>query len=170
MTLPAWARVGLVLFVVLMVQLTVLNEVRVWGVTGSALVVTPVAGGLIGGPERGALVGFVAGLLIDAFLTTPFGLTALVWTIAGYVVGLLGRNLIRSSPAAVVGLAALAAIASTVAFVLVGYLLGQGHLLDAPIAQIALVGALVAGIAVLAVLPAMRWALTDPHDPVHVRR
>lgn len=170
MTLPPWARVGLVLFVVLMVQLTILNDIQIWGVSGSALVVTPVAAGLVGGPERGALVGFAAGLLIDAFLTTPFGLTALVWTIAGYVVGLLGRNLIRSSTVAVVGLAALGAIASTFGFVVVGYLLGQGHLLDAPVARIAVVGAVVAGVAVLAVLPGMRWALTDPHDPVHVRR
>jgi rod shape-determining protein MreD len=170
MTLPPWARVGLVLFVVLMVQLTVLDDVHLWGVTGSALAVTPVAAGLVGGPERGALVGFTAGLLLDAFLTTPFGLTALVWTITGYAVGLLGRNLIRSSNVAVVGLAALATVASIGAFVLVGLLLGQDHLLDAPVGRIALIGAAMAGVAILAVMPAMRWALTDPHEPVHLRR
>ena len=170
MTLPPWARVGLVLFVVLMVQIVLVDDVHVWGVTGSALAVAPVAAGLVGGPDRGALVGFVAGLLIDAFLTTPFGLTALVWTVTGYVIGLLGQNLIRSSRLAVVALAAVSAVASIAGFVLVGVLLGQEQLLDAPILRIAVVGAVVAGLAVLAVAPAMRWALTDPHDPVHLRR
>lgn len=170
MILPPWARAGLVVFVALMVQLTVVNEIRIWGVTGSLLVVTPVAAGLVAGPVPGALVGFAAGLLLDAFLTTPFGLTALVWTIVGHAVGVSSRNLIRSSPVAIVGFAAVSAVAAIGAFVVVGYLLGQTHLFAAPLLRIALVGGLVASIAVFAVLPPMRWALTDPHDPVHARR
>ena len=38
-----------------------------------------VAAGLAGGPERGAWVGFAAGLLADCFLQTPLGLSALVY-------------------------------------------------------------------------------------------
>ncbi|QGG95707.1 rod shape-determining protein MreD [Actinomarinicola tropica] len=170
MTMPTWARVGLVLFVALMLQLSVVADLRLWGVTGNALVVAPVAAGLLGGPERGATVGFAAGLLFDAFVTTPFGLTALVWTVTGYATGLLGRNLIRSTPIGTIAFAVAAAIGSTTLFVLVGTLLGQDHLLDAPVVRILVVGALLAAGAVLLMQPAMRWALTDPHDPVHARR
>ncbi|MBK5222268.1 MAG: hypothetical protein JJE52_05235, partial [Acidimicrobiia bacterium] len=159
MILPTWVRVGLVLFGVLMVQLVVINDLAVWGATGSALVTLPVAAGLLGGSIPGALVGFAAGLSIDVFVTTPFGLTALVWTITGYVVGVVGINLLRSSKATIVGLAALSAVASIGAFVLVGAILGQDHLLRARLLPIAIMGALVAAISVLAVLQPMRWAL-----------
>lgn len=170
MTMPTWARVGLVLFVALMVQLTLVSDLRILGVTGTGLVVAPVAAGLVGGPERGAVVGFAAGLLFDAFVTTPFGLTALVWTFTGYAIGIVGRNLIRSTPVGTLAFAAAGSAGSTAAFVLVGTLLGQDHLLDAPVVRIALVGALVAAVLVHLALPAMRWALLDPHDPVHARR
>lgn len=170
MTAPRWLRVGLVLFVALMVQLSVVENLRIWGVTGAALVVVPVAAGLLAGPERGAVVGFATGLAFDAFVTTPFGLTALVWTVTGYAIGVLGRNLVRSTAVGTAAFAATAGIGSTVLYVLVGTLLGQDHLLDAPVGRIAVVGAVLAAVAVLPVLPAMRWALTDPHDPVRPRR
>ena len=169
MTLPVWARVGLVLFVALMLQLTLVNDIELWGVTGSVLVALPVAAGLVAGPERGALVGFAAGLAIDVFLTTPFGLTALVWTVTGHVTGVLGRSLLRSSRPTVVGIAALAALGAMVGFLLVGAILGQDHLLDAPVARITAVGVLVAAVAVLPAVPAMRWAMTHPHDRVPIR-
>lgn len=170
MTLPPWARVGLVVFVGLMVQLAVVNAVSVWSVTADALVVLAVAAGLVGGPEKGALVGFASGLAFDAFLTTPFGLTALVWTIVGYGVGVGGRNLMRSSSWSVVAFAAVAAPLSIAAFVLVGLILGQDQLLAAPILAITVVSTVVTVAAVPVAAPAMRWALVDPHDPVRHRR
>lgn len=42
---------------------------------------------VVGGREVGAVVGFVAGLIADAFLVTPFGLSALVFSFVGYLVG-----------------------------------------------------------------------------------
>lgn len=170
MTLPPWARVGLVVFVGLMVQLTLVNAVTVWSVTGDALVVLPVAAGLVGGPEKGALVGFATGLAFDAFLTTPFGLTALVWTVTGYATGVAGRNLLRSSSWSVLAFAALAAPLSIAAFVLVGLILGQDHLLAAPLVAITVVSTVATVLAVPVAAPAMRWALVDPHDPVRHRR
>jgi len=170
MTLPTWARVGLVIFVGLMVQLAVVNRVSVWSVSGQALIVLPVAAGLAGGPERGALVGFVTGLGFDVFLTTPFGLTALVWTITGFAVGVAGRNLMRSSTWSIVAFAALAAPLSIGAFVVIGVILGQERLLAAPVVPIMVVSTLVTALAAPLAAPAMRWAFTDPRDPVPLRR
>jgi rod shape-determining protein MreD len=169
-TLPIWARVGLVVFFGLMVQVAVVNRLSIWSVTGEALIVLPVAAGLAGGPERGALVGFATGLAFDVFLTTPFGLTALVWTITGFTVGVAGRNLMRSSSWSVVAFAALAAPLSIGAFVVIGTILGQDQLLAAPVVPIMVVSTCVTVLAVPLAAPAMRWALTDPRDPVALRR
>lgn len=170
MRLPAWVRAGLVVFVGLMVQLAVLNRISVWSVTGQALVVLPVAAGLVGGPERGALVGFATGIAFDAFLTTPFGLNALVWTITGYVVGVGGRNVMRSSSLSVVAFATVAAPMSIGAFVLIGLILGQDQLLAAPVVPIMVVSTIETALVVPLATPAMRWALVDAHDPVRHRR
>ena len=170
MRLPSWVRVGLVVFVGLMLQLALVNSISLWSVSGQALVVLPVAAGLVGGPERGALVGFVTGLAFDVFLTTPFGLTALVWTITGFAVGAAGRNLMRSSAVSVVVFAAVAAPLSIAAFVLIGLLLGQEQLLAAPILPILVVSTVVTALMVPLAAPAMRWALVDPHDPMPYRR
>jgi rod shape-determining protein MreD len=168
--LPSWARAGLVVFVGLMFQLAVFNRISIWSVTGQALVVLPVAAGLVGGPERGALVGFATGLAFDAFLTTPFGLNALVWTITGFAVGVAGRNLMRSSSLSVVAFAALAAPLSIGAFVPIGLILGQDQLLAAPIIPIMVVSTVETALVVPLATPAMRWALVDARDPVRHRR
>ncbi len=170
MRLPAWGRAGLVVFVALMVQLAAVNPISIWSVSGQALIVLPVAAGLVGGPERGALVGFVTGLAFDVFLVTPFGLTALVWTITGFAVGVAGRNLMRSSSWSVVAFAAIAAPLAIGAFVVIGAILGQEQLLAAPVVPIMVVSTLMTVLMVPIAAPAMRWALTDPHDPIARRR
>ncbi|MGH9017480.1 MAG: hypothetical protein ACRDY1_07005, partial [Acidimicrobiales bacterium] len=76
MTRADTARTTIVLFVVLVVQVTLLDGVRVDGAHPEAMLLLPVAAGYVSGPERGAGLGFVAGLLADLFLPTTFGLTA----------------------------------------------------------------------------------------------
>ena len=39
---------------------------------------------MLAGSERGAVVGFVAGLLTDLFLQTPMGLSALTYSVVGF--------------------------------------------------------------------------------------
>jgi rod shape-determining protein MreD len=46
-----------------------------------------VAAGAVGGPDRGAVVGFVLGLLYDLSSTTPLGLVALSYGLGGMVAG-----------------------------------------------------------------------------------
>ena len=142
------------------------NRIQVAGVTGNIRVVVAVAGGFNAGAERGAMIGFGLGLELDLLLSTPLGLTALVYTAVGYVAGLVATALIRSTKLAVVALATLAAPVAMLTWVLVGALFGQTHLLDAPLAKIALVGAMVAFVSVWAIQPAMRWATHDSYHQV----
>jgi rod shape-determining protein MreD len=97
MTAVDLARCTIVMCVVLAVQNTLLDSIRVAGAHPDAMVLLPVAAGYVAGPDRGAGFGFVAGLLADLFLPTTFGLSALVGCLLGYGTGLTVRGLVRSS-------------------------------------------------------------------------
>src|ERR1700679_5168 len=83
----AMLRVALVVFIVLMVQQTVMVVLRVGGAHPDLLWLLPITAALLDGPESGAIVGFWTGLAFDLILPTPFGLSALVGCIWGYSVG-----------------------------------------------------------------------------------
>ena len=50
------------------------------------------------GADTGAIFGFVMGLAIDLFLTTPLGLSALSFAITGYAVGVFQAGMVRTTP------------------------------------------------------------------------
>jgi rod shape-determining protein MreD len=108
---------------------------------------------LAAGPDAGAVVGFVAGLLIDLFLhATPFGLSALTYCLIGYGVGVLRRSVLHEGWLLAPGAALVASAVGVVLFVLIGVMVGQ-HQLTARgprgVAQIAgIVGAINAVLAV----------------------
>jgi rod shape-determining protein MreD len=80
-------RTALVLLGALVLQVSLLGRLPVFGVTAELMLLVAIAAGLTGGPERGAIVGFAAGLLYDVTLHTPLGLSALVFALMGYAVG-----------------------------------------------------------------------------------
>ncbi len=63
------------------------------------------------GANEGAIVGFVAGLLLDSVGYTPFGLNAALLGIAGYVTGLPEANVYRGNFPFFVGIAVLITLA-----------------------------------------------------------
>jgi rod shape-determining protein MreD len=88
------------------------------------LLVTVLAG-FHGGPARGALVGFWAGLLYDSLTTAPLGLHALVFPPIAVAVSSLERRLLRTTPFTdALGVAA-AVGAGVAAVAVVGEIFGQ---------------------------------------------
>ncbi len=83
--------------VVLVIQHTLLDSVRVGGAHPDLMLLLPVAAGYAAGPDRGAVFGFITGLVADLFLPTPYGLSALVGCLLGYSTGMATRGLVRSS-------------------------------------------------------------------------
>lgn len=71
------------------VQQAVFSQTAILGVHLNALLTVVLCIAIAGGSQRGAIVGFSAGLLHDVFLTTPLGASALAYAIAGYVVGVI---------------------------------------------------------------------------------
>ena len=82
--------------ILLALQRTIFVEVQVAGVIIQIMIATAAAAGVAGGSERGALVGFVFGVMFDLAEGTPLGSTATAMTIAGVVGGLLA--LIAADP------------------------------------------------------------------------
>ena len=85
--------VGLIL---LAVQRTVFVDYKVAGVVIEIMMIASAAAGVAGGSERGALFGFVLGIMFDLAKGTPLGSTAIAMTVAGAVAGLLA--LIAADP------------------------------------------------------------------------
>ncbi len=80
----------------LALQRTLLVEIQVGGVVVQIMMAMAAAAGVAGGSERGAIVGFVFGVMFDLAEGTPLGSTAIAMTIAGAVGGLLA--LIAADP------------------------------------------------------------------------
>jgi len=116
----------------LLLQTTVLARMRVWGVMPDFMLLVAVAGGIAAGASRGATLGFASGMLIDLFLPTPLGLSALVFTLVGYGVGVANTGVLRSAWYIPVLTAGGASVAGVALYALVGSVLGErminGHL------------------------------------------
>ena len=80
-------KLGLLLFLALVVQLTGFVDVRVFGVAPELLLLLGVVAGVLAGPERGATIAFAAGLLWDVWLPSPLGLAAISFALVAFSVG-----------------------------------------------------------------------------------
>ena len=75
--------------VMVALQRTVFVDIKISGVTVQIVLALAAAAGASGGSERGAVAGFVLGAMFDLVEGTPLGSTAIAYTIAGVVTGLL---------------------------------------------------------------------------------
>ena len=162
-------KVPLVVLFMLTIQTSWLSGLRNAGVHSDAMLLLPIAAGIVGGAESGALVGFLAGLAADIFLLTPFGLSALVYCLVGFGVGAVQGNVIRAawwiSPLTAVA----ASAGGVVLYGLVGAVVGQTQLLHANLPVIAGWVAFINGILAIPVVRLMQWALKDSQTPAFAR-
>lgn len=174
LTLPGsllW-RLALLSVVFVLVQISVISEVPVLGVSIDISPLLVAFTGLLCGSALGALTGFAVGLLIDLILVQTLGITSLTFTLIGYWAGRLRE--LRDPQAALVPLlvGAAAATAAMVGYSLIEFLLG----VDAPVSfellrQIVL-GTIMDAIAAIPVWAIVRRSLAGglPDDPRRRRR
>jgi rod shape-determining protein MreD len=156
-------RGALVLLVALMAQIAIVADLRVFGAVGDLMLLVTVAAALTGGPDRGATYGFVAGLVFDLVLDSPFGLSALTYAVVGYGLGLVCAGLSRPTGwwPPVVGAAA--------ALVATAFYTGVGHLVGTPypwgdVPHITVAVGLWNAALILPVTAVMRW-VHGPTEP-----
>ncbi len=155
----ALARVALVVFVVLMVQQTVMLALRVGGAHPDLLWLLPITAALSDGPETGAIVGFWSGLAFDLVLPTPFGLSALVGCVLGYATGSL-TSAVDPRAAWLKPVAAfIGSVVADMLFAVLGAILGQEQMVQVDFLALFLVVGVSSVALVLPVSRLMRWAL-----------
>lgn len=124
-------RVTGVLMVGILLQTTLVPDLRVMGVAPDLMLLLAICGGLAGGAAPGAITGFGAGLLADLWLTdTPLGLSAFTWCLIGFGVGMLRANALREGRLLIPVLALVGTAAGVVLFVGIGDVVGQSQLLS----------------------------------------
>ncbi len=87
-------KAALVLFVVALLQLSVLTEYRPFR-TASIVVVALLSVSLLRGSVFGAVAGFMTGLLLDTATLGTLGITSLLLTVGGFWIGRYGETTAR---------------------------------------------------------------------------
>lgn len=154
------ARLPPLLVIAVVLHAAVLPQLRVAGVSPDLLLLLGIAAGMAAGPERGAVVGFLAGVLADCFVQTPFGLSALTYSLVGHAVGVFHATILHAAPWIPAATAIVASALGVILFGVLGAVVGEAHLLGRRLFDVALVVALVNGALVFLVAPPVRWATT----------
>jgi rod shape-determining protein MreD len=156
-------RLALVIVAAVVLQTTVFSdELRVFGVMPDLGLVLTVAIGYQQGPERGAAFGFAAGLAIDLFLDTPFGLSALSFALVGYGVGIVQSGMVGTTRRRELVMAFVGGIAGGALFVCVGALAGQDQLFAVRSVKVISIAAAYDALLAFVAFPVARWATREP--------
>lgn len=143
----------------LALQTTLLAELTPFGVVMQLILCMSIGAGVASGPEGGAFAGFVLGLMFDLVLTSPLGLSALVYGMAGFVGGFVfSASLANPRWLNAVTCAGLSAVAMFVQPVVANWIGVEGWI-SSRLVKVMIVVALFNGVASYAVVPTMRWCL-----------
>lgn len=152
-------RLVLVSFLALPIQTTLFSEVKFSGVALQLMLCLAVSTGVVGGSEYGARAGFIFGLMFDLVLSSPLGLLAFVYGLAGWVGGAVYSRTV-SNPwwLNVLAVGIVSGLATVAQPVLANWVGVDGWI---SVQLIKIVAVVAAGNMILSVaaLPLMRWAL-----------
>jgi rod shape-determining protein MreD len=157
----ARAKVPLILLTFLVVELTVLDHLRVFGAGPDIMLLLAVVAGIVGGPRVGALFGFAAGIVLDLFLETPMGLSALVFCIVGYAVGNIQGGVLRAAWWIPVVTTFVASVAGVLAYALTATVVGQPGLVTPHLFVVAAVVGVFNAVVSPVALRLVRWSIAD---------
>jgi rod shape-determining protein MreD len=162
-------RIAALAVALVFVQIGVISEVPVFGVTVDVSPLLVAFVGLLCGSTLGAATGFAVGLLVDLMLVQTLGVTSLLFTLIGYWAGRLRE--LRDPQAALTPFLVGAAAAATA---MVGYSVIEFSLgVDAPV-SFELLRQIVLGVLVDTLLALPLWLLVrrvlDPSLPDDPRR
>jgi rod shape-determining protein MreD len=145
--------------IVLALQRTLFADLRPAGVSLQVMLALAAAAGAAGGPQKGALAGFVLGLMYDLAVGTPLGSSSIAMGFGGYAAGYVTAITIDPQwwlAALFVGLGA--AVGELVVPVVRAFI-GEEHVFDPRFGIV--VGVVAAGAMVLSPLlvPVGRWCM-----------
>ena len=155
-------RWSVLLLSAFVLQIGVVTDLELFGVHPEILLLVAICAGLVGGPTRGAEVGFAAGVLADLVVPGVLGVSALSFALVGFAVGATEESVIRASRGISVAIAAAASAIGTLLYAAVGEMLGQRSLSDPRLWVIIGIVSAVNGLLCVPGLAVCRWAEGEP--------
>jgi rod shape-determining protein MreD len=162
-------RLVLLVLTTVILQTTLVPDLRFFGVAPDLGLVATIGVAYRMGPERGALYGFANGLVLDLFLQTPFGLSALAFAVVAYGVGILQAGLSHELRFAAPLLSGIGGLVGSTIFVVVAALAGEDQVLATRTLWILPVAAVYDALLGLVLFPAARWATRGVEPPAAAR-
>jgi len=159
-------RLGLVVLACVVLQTTLFTHLQIDGVAPDVGLVAVLAVAWEDGPDTGAIYGFIMGLAIDLFLTTPLGLSALSFAVTGYAVGVFQTGVVRTTPWLPPILGGIGGLFGGLVFITAGAVVGQAGMLSFDSVRIVLIAALYDAVIAPVVFPLVKRAAR--HDDAHV--
>jgi len=156
-----WFRLVLVTLFVTSLQTTLFSEVRPFGFAVQIVAVFVACAGCAHDIQTGAVVGLISGLMYDATLATPLGISALVFAGIGAGASLILQPFRDPTWWMRVLAVSLAAALGEVLMPLVKAVVGLGGWLQLRIVGAALVTFVGGLVLAAALIPLTRWTLQD---------
>lgn len=85
----AAGKVILLFVIAVILQTVIVSQISVLGVTADLFLIFTIVIAMSKGSLHGAIFGFVAGVLADVAFMQPLGIRALIYVLAGYLVGMV---------------------------------------------------------------------------------
>ena len=168
----AFVRVGILLLLAVVLQLSALSQLPIFGGHADVVVLTVAAIAYYGGSVPGSAVGFAAGLLLDLLSGATMGASSLVLTAVGYGVGRFREVRDPSHGLLPVPVGALATAGWVVAFAAVSLMLDIGARVSPFVIREMVMTVLINALLALPVFTGARRLLRPSLavDPLEVRR
>lgn len=163
-------RLPPVLLAAVVLHTAVASQLRLFGVGAEVLLLVAIAAGIAAGPDRGAAVGFAAGLLADCFLQTPFGLSALTFCLVGWAVGTFQTTVLNAAWWIPMLTALVATGFGLLLFVGIGAVVGESQLISGRLVTVVAVASLLNAVLALPAVRVVRWAVAASPVPGLVLR
>lgn len=155
-----FTRPAFVVFVMLTLQTTLIAQLDFFGAEADIMMLLPIAAGINGGRDRGAIVGFIAGLSLDLVVHgTPTGFFALGYTLVGYLVGMAQAGVLRAAWWIPVVTAFGSSAVGIVLLAVLGKFLGLEGLFNRHLLTVCVVVAIVNAALVLPMTRIVRWSM-----------
>lgn len=145
--------------VLLALQRTLFTEMQPFGVIVQIVLAFAASAGAAGGPERGAVTGFVLGIMFDLSVGSPLGSSSIVMGIAGSVAGWVDLIRIDTTWWMAAVFVGLGAGVGEALVPVVRRFIGEEDAFVPEMATIVPVVTIAAAIASIALVPVSRWAL-----------
>ncbi len=160
------ARWTLVLVTTLVLQAGLASQISIDGVVPDLVLTIAVCAGLTGGPQRGAIIGFWAGLLIDLARPGPVGVSALAMCLVAFLAGTVQVVVVQSGRLISMVLVTAASALGVLVFAVGGEVFGASTLTHPHLFSIVAIVALISGLLSRFGLRMAGWAEGPEHRSV----